>query len=64
MARHGQADAEQGHDQANQTFGVTQGQAEYGPKRQGRGDGQRRVLWLPVPAWPEARPLRSQPPRP
>jgi hypothetical protein len=64
MVRHSQAEAEQGHDQADQAFGLTQGQAEHGSKRQGRGDGQRRVLWLPVPTWPGAQPPRPPPPRP
>jgi hypothetical protein len=48
-ARYGQIQPEQNDDRADQPFGLMQGQAEHGPKRQGRGDGQRRIAQLSAP---------------
>ena len=35
MVGHGQVEAEQGHDRADQASGLAQGEAEHGLKRQG-----------------------------
>jgi hypothetical protein len=43
VIRHTQGEAEQANDGANQAFGLPERQAEHGPERQGRQDGQK--LW-------------------
>jgi hypothetical protein len=48
----GQVETEQDDDGADQPLGLTQGQTEHGPKRQGRGAGQHRILRLPAPGGP------------
>ena len=53
MVRHAQRQPEQADDGADQPLGLAVGQAEHGPERQRRQDGQRRVPGLPAPgrAW-------------
>ena len=46
VVRHGEIEPEQTDDGANQPFGLAQRQAEHGPERQGRQDGEFRVPGL------------------
>ena len=46
MVRHGEIEAEQGDDGADQPFGLPQRQAEHRPQRQRRRDGQGRIARL------------------
>jgi hypothetical protein len=49
MVRHGELETEQLEDGPDQPFCLTQGQAEHGPQRQGRGDCQGRIRGLSTP---------------
>ena len=53
MVRHAQRQPEQADDGADQPLGLAVGQAEHGPERECRQDGERRVPGLPAPgrAW-------------
>src|SRR5690349_7155547 len=53
MVRHAQRQPEQADDGADQPLGLAVGQAEHGPERERRQDGERRVPGLPAPgrAW-------------
>ena len=53
VIRHREIEPEQADDGADQPFGLAQPQAEHGPERQGRQDGEGRIAGLPAPggAW-------------